>query len=364
MKATPALLPAALTLLAACNPYPTRTGEFSAGPADPAMYPPPYLGTGGDRTKPGKGSVTELRAFVGGAAIGSFSFPFSSSLFSSKPGSTPPDPLRLLDNGMAYPPVPAPKVYVFDPQPPTSAFPAQAQCVPPPNYVYDAFSDEVRYDQQNPIFTVLPSANYAVGQTPTWTYEPIVVEVPVTSKGEDCQGLKSEMSLLASTQVSLLQPNDGHYLAWPQLDPGVAVYRVGQTINNSNGETVQRYGWYNHFLTAYIDGGYIPTATVMVNNNPVLHMTPQHLYYPRSMITQTVNGMPQMVSGNIGLGFDVLDATRADAANYSPVCAVFSYDPGAVSSNMLPTDAATIIQSFGGTLKPASPPYVFCVQVE
>src|SRR5690242_20003455 len=126
---------ALLAAASGCNPYNQRNGEFIAGAADPVSYPPAYVGTGGDRTRPGRGSFTELRAFAGGNAIGYYSFPFSTSqLPPVPPKGTTIYPLRLQDGGMPYSLVPTPTAYVFDPSTP---------CTPPPGYTPDPRLDDV-----------------------------------------------------------------------------------------------------------------------------------------------------------------------------------------------------------------------------
>jgi hypothetical protein len=343
---------------AGCNPYLNRSGEFSAGPADPLSYPPAFVGAGGDHTKAGKGSFTEVAAYVGGRRVGYYSFPLSPTALGKMS-----DPLKLSDANGANPMFPAPKAYVFDPTA-QSPYPASPACAVPADYVYDARRDEVRLDEQGPIFTALPTATYTPGVLPTWSYEPVVQETPVTSASNPCQGLTTESGTLKSSSVSVADP-DGKYLAWAIIDTGAAVYRLGQTSSNSNGVSAQRYGWYEHFLVAYLDGGYLPTTTDMVMGAPVLHMVTQTLYVPRSPVTTGSGAMMTTGPGAPGQGYDVLDAARGDAG-FSPVCAVMTYDAGAtpLTPDALPKDAATVKQLYGTTLKPPTTnPYLFCLQV-
>jgi len=345
--------------ITACNVYPQHDGEFDAGPVDPFNFPPPYLGALGDRTKAARGSFTEIKAYSRGQAIGYFSFPFAPSLSGSS--KTPPDPLRLSTNGAPYSQVPAPRAYVFDPQPGVSAFPSTPHCAPPLHYTYDPRVDDVPLNVQGPIFTALPNATYSFTQVATWNYEPIVAEVGVNNNNAPCQNHKSETSLPKNI---VSEPIDTYYLAWPLIDPGAAVYRVGQSINNSGGITAQHFGWYNHYLVAYLDGGYIPTSNdKAADGTPVVHMVVQNLYYPRSTITTTVNGKSTSAAGAIGQGYDVVDAPRGDA-QYSPVCNVYSYDPGNATPDQLPKDANTIRSLYGPTFTLASTPYIFCLQVQ
>jgi hypothetical protein len=331
-----------LVALGACNPYSNRDGEFSAGAVDPVNFPPAYVGVGGDRTRPGRGSFTEVRAYANGNPIGYYAFPFSTTQLPTTPGANV-DPMRLIDNGMPYAKVPAPLAYA-----------PSMPCVPPGGYVYDPRTDEVRYDQQGAIFSVLPTATYALGALPSWSYVPVVSEVPVGLSGEACQQIKSEAALKAIANSGTA---DGKYLAWAIIDVAAPVYRVGQTSTTSNGFGTQKLGWYNHYIVAYLDGGYVPTMTPADGSKTV--MVAQKLYYPRSLVNRGGNTLP----GGFGFGYDVLQAARTDA-NYSPVCQMFTYDAGmAVDSTALPKDEATILAMYGSTVKPATVPYQFCLQV-
>jgi hypothetical protein len=338
-----------ITALAACNPYDQRRGEFIAGSADPVTYPPAYVGAGGDRTRPGRGTFTELRAYANGNAIGYYAFPFSTSQLpppGSAAGAAMVDPLRLVDNGVPYAKVPAPTAHVFDPAMP---------CAPPAGYVYDPRRDEVPLDQQGPIFTTLPTATYAAGALPTWSYVPIVSRAPALLPSGACQSIKSEETLAASAGAG--GSPDGTYLAWAIIDVTAPVYRVGETAATSGGVGVQKLGWYNHFIVAYLDGGELPTIAAPDGSKTT--MQTQSLYYPRSMVMKGSSTFP----GGIGFGYDVVDAARGEAG-YSPVCAVFTYDVGATTAaEQLPHDVATIKAMYGATIKPATVPYAFCLQV-
>jgi hypothetical protein len=335
-----------------CNPYTQRDGEFTAGAVDPVNFPPAYLGAGGDRTRSGRGVFNEIAAYVGGNKVGYFAFPFSTTQLSS----TTPDPLLLVDNGMPNSKIPTPAAYVFD-----------STCAAPNGYVFDAFSDEVPSDHQGNIFTALPSATYTVGALPTWSYVPVVSEVRVHAGGLPCQAFKSDTTLLQNKSAQV-DAADGKYLAWPIIDVAAAVYRLGQDATNSGGWGTQKLGWYNHYIVAYLDGGYIPTTTMASSgtdggSGSGVRMQKQRLFYPRSMILP--KGATAAVAGAIGAGYDVLEAERGDA-NFSPVCAVFTYDLGAtVSFDKLPQNAADITGNakIAATLKPAATPYLFCLQV-
>ncbi len=257
-------------------------------------------------------------------------------------------PLRLSDNGAPYAKVPTPSAYVFDPLDP---------CVPPSNYLYDPRRDDVPLDQQGPVFTALPSATYVPGVLPTWSYVPVVAEAVVQAPAQACQAFKSEATLKAN---GLLPRPDGKYLAYAIVDVAAPVYRVGQTAATSNGFGVQKLGWYDHYIVAYLDGGEVPTAPEAKDATKT-QMVTQKLYYPSSILPSGT--MPMPVKGAPGAGYDVLEHARGEAG-YSPVCAVYTYDTGApLTVDKLPTDVDTINQLYGATIKPAPVPYVFCLQV-
>ncbi len=339
----------AATAAGGCNPYNQRSGEFSAGAVDPVSFPPAYVGTGGDRTRPGRGSFTELRAYAGGTPIGYYSFPFSTTQLPAMPSATNPVfPLRILDGGMPYAKVPTPTTYVFDPSQP---------CTPPAGYTYDPYRDEVHYDQQGPIFTALPTATYTAGSLATWSYVPVVAESMVRAPGVTCQGIKSLETLQAS--AAGVGAPDGNYLAYAIIDVAAPVYRVGETAATSSGFGVQKLGWYNHYIVGYLDGGPVPTAPDPMDMTKT-NMVTQKLYYPRSMVIKPSGTF----TGGIGFGYDVVEHARGDAG-YSPVCQVFTYDTGmATPVDQLPQDATTINAMYGSTIKPATVPYVFCLQVQ
>src|SRR5262249_92114 len=110
---------------AACNPYAYQKGEFNAGSVDAANFAAPYKGTGGDSNVngyvSGRGTFTEIRAFITNQARGYYSFPFTSG--QTQQGR---DPLLLyrdlavvnLDSVGSRRPY-APNAYVFDPAPPS-----------------------------------------------------------------------------------------------------------------------------------------------------------------------------------------------------------------------------------------------------
>jgi hypothetical protein len=341
-----------MTTLTACNPYDRfGAGDDGLGPVDPVNFPAANLGTGGNRKQPGVGAFTARRGYAGGNPIEYFSYP----LVSAGAGV---DPLRLTEDDA--PVRSTPPVYVFG---------ADYQCTPPAGYVPDPRLDEVPRDQQGNIFTALPQATYNPGVASSSTYLPVVSSAPVTAGGLTCQQPKSEEAL---TRLVGKPTPDGTYLAWLIIDPGAAVYPVGQSVANHPGVGLQLWGWYSRYLLAYLDGGVVPTAetTVMEGEPPanvrVRQMVTQRLYYPRSQVIGS-GDMPMVAAGRLGAGYDVLGARRGDAL-YSPLCAVFTYDAGMpLAAAALPRNAADIEAMFNtaaAPLMPAADPYVFCLQVQ
>ncbi len=368
MKRSSPVLPILLAVVGACDPYSAQQGEFTAGPVDPSNFPAPYLGVGADTGpngfRSGRGRFVEVGGYVNNNPAGYYSFPFTTAQLA--PAA---DPLRLVDDGNAYSPVPVGLAYVFDPAPP-NPFPPSQTCTAPPNYTYDPTREDMRLDEQSNIFTQLPIASERPGVASTFTYVPIVSEVAVSGAGLACQSLKSEKTL---NRVLGNPPPSGNYLLWAIIDTASGVYRVNENPTAAygspgyvNGVGVQKYGWFGHYYLAYIDGGYIPTQPATVTEGgrtkQVLRMKTQRLYVPR-LITPTVScGSPSRkcsagqvcvsntcractatgaaacptgqtcitatgtcsASGMPGAGYDVLQASRA-GDNYSPVCEVWQY---------------------------------------
>jgi hypothetical protein len=213
----------------------------------------------------------------------------------------------------------------------------QPHCVPPPNYQYDQQRDDVRLDEQGNLFTALPTNNYV----------PVVAQVSVISNGESCQSIKSTDALVTSTQVkvatmpppsgagSSAQPTgipDGKYLAWAIVDPAADVY----PMDPATGLGPQKYGWYQHYLVVYLDGGYLPTTTSA--NGP--EMVTQTLFVPSRVPGMDKMGQPTILdNADPGSGYDVLEAKRGDSA-YSPLCRIKTFVPPDPAHPV--TDAAAI----------------------
>lgn len=357
-----ALLVAAVaaTLLPACNPYQQRSGEYYAGAVDPAAFPAPYLGAGGD-PKHGGGVILASAATAHGAHAPYYAFAVSAAQAAAD------DPLAISTDGNATA-IPAPIAYAFDPQPASAdPFPAAPRCTPPTGYTYDPRRDGYRLDEQSNVFTALPATGYA----------PIVAEVPVTSNGEPCQSIKSAATLVTADDVvvtttppKLPLPNgkpigvpDGRFLAWAIVDPGAEVRFPDGHLDPASGLGPQQLGWFDHYLLAYLDGGYVPTSAVVLPGmagNPdvtIVHVIPQNVYYPTAIPTTLPSGAVAPGDGHLGDGYDILDAVRGEPG-YSPLCRVFSFvpaDPLHPPTSAADIDAAQLHDS--GT-------FVWCLQVQ
>ena len=260
-------------------------------------------------------------------------------------------------------------------------------------------------DQQWNVFTFLPDrfTSFPIGALPTWSYRPIVAEVPVQTVNLDCQAVKSERTLLkqadagsigvprgepeSDKKIGRLGKPDGKFLAWALIDPGAAVARVNTRVDVVQGGAVtgsgiQKYGWYGQFIVAYIDGGYIPTEPgPNVAGAPTTRMRTQRLYYPRSAVYRDGTSPAGAMPGTFGAGYDVLQGDRFgdNPGAYSPVCELWTYSlptaPNAIGD--LPKDEATILALANSTLEPARlplpptayntpatilPKFVFCLQ--
>jgi hypothetical protein len=353
-----------------CDPFGTfNDPDETLGPVDPVLFPPANVGTGGDRKRPGRGRFSEITAYVGDNPVGYFSYAIPDLGMGV-------DALRLLEEDKAYGSVPSPLTYVFDgtgdsPFPPEDRYP----CKPPPGYQYNARRDMVDFSQQGPVFTRLPEATYAEGVLPTYKYVlPVVSEAGMLSTGMDCQRLKSA-ARIKEVMKDMVPPPTGRYLAWLIIDPAAPVYPretpTGMLPDGHmhGGVGLQRWGWYNRYLVAYLDGGYIPTEELMVPGPSidmptmikVTRMKAQRLFVPRQIKTAT-----GMAAGKSGAGYDVLEFKRGEPG-YSPLCQVWNYgDPMAppVASADLPKNATAIVNTPALNAAAASPAtYVFCLQV-
>ncbi len=395
-----ALALATIGTFGACDPYEGRfdaDDEFNAGGIDPYNFPPPYRGAGAARQTAASGVFTEVGAFASGTPVGYYSFPFSPSQIATTSYSSPSagawpegvlDPLRVTGPGTdfrqsANNPAPVPMVYNFDPPGGADPFAPQQRCRVPNDYQPSAFWDAIPLDQQWNVFTFPPDrfTTFPFGGLPTWSYRPIVAEVPVGTKDLDCQAVKSERTLLKLADEGKLdvprgepeadprfgrlgQPTPDRFLAWALIDPGSAVVRVGERTDvlqggKVTGTSVQKYGWYGQFIVAYIDGGYIPVEDgPRVAGAPTKRMRTQRIYYPRSEVLRPGQQPGQGSPGSLGQGYDVLQADRfTDPDHYSPVCEVWTYQLSAPTPIAnLPKDEATILALANSTLEPARIP--------
>jgi len=321
MRAPVAVLLVA-TVAGGCNPYEKRSGEYYAGAVDPAAFPAPYLGAGGD-PKLGGGVFAASAAFVDGNAVGYYPFPFSAAQLAAA------DPLAL---GDAFTTPPA---YVFDPGA-SDPFPQKARCAPPANYVFDAQRDGIHYDDQGNVFTALPADA---------RYVPLVAEIPVQSNGAPCQSVKSSDALMQGVP-------DGKIVAWALIDPSAQVLFPDGSVDPTTFVGPQKLGWYNHYLTQYLDGGYVPTMGGA--------LVAQTLYVPTLIPGTDMSGAPAAVPtmGEPGSGFDLLTAARG-SAGYSPICQVMTFVPADPLNP--PTSVAAIDMA---TVMPAPTPFLYCFQVQ
>ena len=326
-----------------CNPYDRRSGEYSAGPVDVSHFPAAYLGAGGD-AKFGGGVFQASAAFVDDDTVGYYAFPFAAAQLAA-------------DDPLALDAFTAPRAYIFDPGA-SDPFPAHAGCAAPPGYVFDEQRDGIRFDDQGNLFTALPADA---------SYVPLVAEVPVQSHGEPCQSIKSVETLVQDPLVVVpLQPPpkgsaanalpsgvaDGKLAAWALVDPSAEVDFPDGTLDPTTHLGPQKFGWYAHYLTQYLDGGYVPTTAT--------DLVAQTLFVPTLVPGTDMSGAPAAVPtmGAPGSGFDVLSAKRG-AAGYSPVCRVMTFVPADPMNP--PTSAAAIDMA---TAMPAPTPFVYCLQVE
>jgi hypothetical protein len=371
------LVLAVTALLPACNPYHNRDGEYYAGSVDPVNFNAAYQGTG--YTKGSSfGTFTPAAANYKGGLLAYYSFPFVNGAVGVPLTASSIDVTGAPVNPMAS--FIAPLAYVFDPQPVTNPFPTKQKCVAPPNYTYDERTDGYRLDEQGNVFTDLPDdlKGYFGGKA---NYLPLVSEVVAQSNSEPCQGVKSAETIVSHTDVTLpgglqqpvvASPNnfavgktDGNFLMWAVVDPSADVLLPdavlgGNSHNPNTGLGPQRWGWFDHFLLAYLDGGYIPTNTHTVPgmmgmpDMTITEMVPQIMYVPNAV----PDGMGGVTAGTPGMGFDVMQFQRGDAG-YSPLCHVLFFAP--VDPMNLPTSFDQVDMT---TVQPDTGTFIACIQVK
>lgn len=368
----------AVALVMACNPYDPRVGQFNAGPVDPINFPPENLGVArtasfAARYTAGSGSFRGARAWVAaGRSVDYFRFAVPTPV---------PAPMGFSPFAI---PASAPKAYVFDPTA-ENAF-TNSGCKKPDGWEYDQRRDAIRLDEQGAIFTALPFAVYDPGlagaaastMVPvtqlggTRAYGPIVNVVPVTTMSMPCQATKSEADLNKRGDVSLTQgdPNpatgvrvgvpSGRYVAATIIDPGAPVRDSTSTAMAPSPETglgLQRWGWFNQFLLAYIEGGDIPVDTT----GATPRFRPQRIFIPRTISTP-MNPMSATGPGAAGAGYDVIEFARGEAG-YSPLCQVITYaTPMPMLPDDLPKSATDIVTNYQATFQNGE--VFYCLQTQ
>jgi hypothetical protein len=364
--------------LIACDPYTSRTGQYNAGPVDPITFPPENLGLSrtaafAGRFRAGSGKFTAISANLSASEKVDY-FRFSVPSVVPKPATF---------NAFAIPAT-VPRAYVFDPQG-TNPF-VKSGCRAPANYAYDPQVNDIALDEQGAIFTALPTANYdpsaASAATSTEVpvtqlggaraYGPIINTVPVTTADLACQSTKSELDLATRKELTLelSEPNastgrrigvaSGKYATAVIIDPGAPVYdslftgKDGSGTKTPQGLGLQRWGWYNQFLLAYIEGGYLPTVEVAGKQQ----FKPQRIFVPKKILGKDM--LP--ADGVVGAGYDVMEFKRG-VDGYSPLCQLVNYDtPAPVAPSALPKSAADIVTNFSMSFKNGE--VFYCLQVQ
>jgi len=304
-----------------CNPYEQRSESYLAGAVDPVHFPTPYLGEGGDGKRPGSGRFAYANVYVRGTKRAYYPLPFHGEQAKAQ------DPLDLASHAV-------PLAYHFDPDGTPDGRDSR-RCVAPPGYVYDQEArrkDALPLNQQGNIFTALPYESDPPGNT---SYIPVVREVSVRSNKNPCQAPKSEQNLVSRTDLSidLVPPADGtiggfptgrpsgRYLLWILIDPAAEVLFPAGQLDPVTRLGPQRFGWFNQYITAYLDGGAIPIDPLSPFGK--IRMRPQKMLFPTRMFDKETG---QVVLGQLGRGFDLMEFAREDEG-YSPVCQVYSFEP-------------------------------------
>lgn len=365
---TNALALVALSVLApACNPY-GREGDFYAGPVDPSPFLDPYKGAGFAESEQ-YGTFVPFPALVGGQYVGFFAFPATA------------DDVLLKTEGLPE----LPLAYVFDPGA-TEPIVSPAKCKAPENYVFDQQRDFVRFDEQGNIVTALPTSP---------SYRPLYAEVKVTTNGTPCQTIKGHEEVVQDETVSFegalvpapagspppalgSGPRSGKFVAWAVIDPAadVLMFNPDDPGNPTNdpitGLGPQRWGWFDHYLLAYLDGGYVPTTEAMIPDGmggmqQATVAVTQNLYIPSHVVDAMGMVVPNPIvdeAGNLApTGFEVLDARRGQPG-YSPICQVQLVDTELTAAAGLPTDASQIDPATVMPPPAGIPSFIYCLQTE
>lgn len=365
---TAATTAALVATLGACNPYERQSGEYSAGAIDPVKFPKQYLGGVYD----GDGNATRPVFGAAGAAnhvprAGVFKYAIAwvrgeAALYYALPvnGDQNTDPPNF-DVVSLSPPL----GYVFDPEGSQAAADSD-KCKKPMDYQFDRQLEAVRGDRQGNIFSVLPEADSS-GAT---SYVPIVSEVVVHSGTNPCQGIKSAESVVQRNDVELMKDPppkgldhalpiarpSGKFLAYAIIDPAAEVRMptkrsncaaaLGPTNLKSCEDVItqktdalpipglgpQRWGWYQQYLLAYLDGGYIPLSSVApASCKSKMCFKIQNVYYPdKVQVVDAETGKTVEKPGTLGMGLDIMDYKRGED-QYTPICHVWSFPPNDTS---------------------------------
>ena len=386
--------------LSACKPY-DLDGDYYLGPVDPEPFPVllpnsvcsteptagalpndnciPPTDANGDSAEPalslcrpysGKnyqpsnlnGTFSGVFAWVDGVQVSYYPFPV--------PDGVNPTVVETMTTKRA-------QAFVFDGDPTKDT---KSCTTPSSDYVFDQRRDYVRFDRQGSVFSEKQASADGLGlpgerdRSGLPSYIPIYSEVAVTSNGEGCQSVKSAEGLVANSKVTVTTVpapqfttqhptglGTGKYLAWAIIDPGAEVTFADGSLDPKTSLGPQRWGYYNHYLVAYIDGGYLPTEVLTDNaGNSFVSAHEQALYAPDNILDPDGN----VIAGGPGIGLDVLEGVRGDA-KYSPLCHVFLYyhDPA--------TDPAKSVAEVMASAMQAPPmqnglvdtmTYVYCLQ--
>lgn len=407
----PSLL-TATAVLTACNPYNYGKGDFYAGTVDAVNYPDDYQG---GTTKTAAGTVLPVVvATVSGKVVVTYNLAMpqfqvdQSNILDARGnviGTVPELSLALKDVNEEYDEdgdgaadvivqtaVTAPNtVYTFDAD--SDPLPLTPKCVAPKNYVFDARLEAYRKDYQGPVFNALPSNDENASP-----FLPYYAEVQVKTANEKCQAVKDEYDLLRSKDVTVpitpaAGPGDsptptpsGKLVAmWP-INPRVDV----EPADSQTGWGAQKWGWYNHYLFSFIEGGYLPTQMYSID---IGEATPlefegiraQKWFYPAKrpgavqdpdtgefsfpkdpdtmeyVFRDGVPGLSNASAAYAGQVTDLVEGGRGEQG-YSPICELCPFDATTAdwdeyfNGNPIPlfTNAANVT-SCSGT-------YVYCPQ--
>jgi hypothetical protein len=381
------LVPLAV-LACGCFPYKNHDGDYAAGPIDPKNFPPAYQGMGFAQAGNFGTFMAAPASAAGGKAVAYYMFPVTMGI--TKPTvlrTESTDPKTNITTIKDRAPV-----YVFDGDESLDT----KKCVAPKDYIYDQRRDDVRYDVQGNVFQQKQTSKDPPSLPSDAAYVPIYAEVPVTSVSEGCQTLHSADGVVASgSGVTLMtdpapigSPDfrpvghpDGKYIAYAVIDPAADVHLPDGSLDPNTGLGPQRFGWFDHFLVAYIDGGYVPNKAqtvpgmngapdqkLIVADSMTLY-APNAWVDPNTMMPNGCSGMDPIGAGGgqscIGQGFDVIDGIggkpgiRGDAGmGYSPICHVLTYTPADPAA---PATDPTMIDPT--TVDPDSGTFVYCLQV-